>query len=152
MPGPGQVVAARRYAHHASGLAHRQRDVAVEPLLHRRSLGNPLFAAHAGERDHARNAAGIGGVLRDHHRFLRALSRAVWVPGDSLPAHALPPARRRRVPPRRQLALMARYRGFDYLTLRKWIKQQYGDDGLRAVADRLAPLGFSAAVTDVILP
>ena len=47
---------------------------------------------------------------------------------------------------------MARYRGFDYLTLRRWIRQQYGEDGLRAVADKLAPLGYSAAVTDVILP
>ena len=44
------------------------------------------------------------------------------------------------------------YRGFDYLTLRKWVKQVHGDDALRAIADKLAPAGHSGAVTDVILP
>jgi len=44
------------------------------------------------------------------------------------------------------------YRGFDYLTLRRWVKNVHGEDALRAIADKLAPLGYAGAVTDVILP
>jgi hypothetical protein len=42
--------------------------------------------------------------------------------------------------------------GMDFLSTRKFVRQTLGDDALRALADKLAPLGYSGATSDVILP
>ncbi|HJZ88739.1 MAG TPA: hypothetical protein VKN99_26390 [Polyangia bacterium] len=46
----------------------------------------------------------------------------------------------------------ARYRGFDFLSVRKFVRTTYGEDALRALADHLAPRGYAGVVTDVIYP
>ena len=42
--------------------------------------------------------------------------------------------------------------GMDILSTRKFVRQTYGDDALRAIADKLAPHGYAGMVNDVILP
>src|SRR5262249_30488751 len=50
-------------------------------------------------------------------------------------------------------ALMAGHvRGFDMLSMRKFVHKNWGDDGLRALGDKLAPRGMGHLASDVILP
>jgi hypothetical protein len=42
--------------------------------------------------------------------------------------------------------------GMDVLSTRKFLKQTFGEAALWALADKLAPTGYSAVVTEVILP
>jgi len=43
-------------------------------------------------------------------------------------------------------------RGFDMLSMRKFVHKNYGDDGVRALGDKLAPRGMSHVASEVILP
>jgi hypothetical protein len=45
-----------------------------------------------------------------------------------------------------------RYRGFDFLSARKFVRATYGEAALGALADYLAPRGHAGAVSDVIYP
>ena len=42
--------------------------------------------------------------------------------------------------------------GMDFLSTRKFVRQTFGDQALRALGDKLAPQGYAGAVGDVILP